>query len=149
MQTRADADYKEQAKEFKRATQYEKAGNYNAVEPEKPGLRKYLFKIATIQSVLKRLSEQSTHSSLWGRDEIKGLFGSLNQFSGNENETMEIVLSLWDRKPTFVDRVDISIKVARLTMTRPKSCQGLDICDLKELFATMASFYFNIALATL
>jgi Protein of unknown function (DUF3987) len=108
MQISADTAYKEQAKEYKRAiTQYEKAGESDAVEPEKPGLRKYLFEVATIQSVLKRLSEQGTHGSLWGRDEIKGLFGSLNQFSGIENEATEIVLSLWDRKPTFVDRVDI------------------------------------------
>lgn len=108
MQISADTAYKEQAKEFKRAiAQYEKAGESDAVEPEKPGLRKYLFEVATIQSVLKRLSEQGTHGSLWGRDEIKGLFGSLNQFSGTDNEAMEIVLSLWDKKPTFVDRVDI------------------------------------------
>ncbi|WP_414528455.1 DUF3987 domain-containing protein [Nodularia chucula] len=108
MQLRADADYKEKAKDYKRAiVQYEKAGDFEAQEPEKPGLRKYLFEVATIQSVLKRLSEQGNHGSLWARDEFKGLFSSLNQFSGSETEATELVLKLWDNKPTFVDRADI------------------------------------------
>lgn len=108
MQLRADADYKERAKKYKRAiAQYEKAGDFEAIEPEKPGLRKYLFEVATIQSVLKRLSEQGNHGSLWARDEFKGLFSSLNQFSGSETEATELVLKLWDNKPTFVDRADI------------------------------------------
>jgi hypothetical protein len=108
MQLRADVDYKERSKEYKRAiVQYEKSGDTEAQEPEKPGLRKYLFEVATIQSILKRLSEQGNHGSLWARDEIKGLFNSLNQFSGSETEAMELVLKLWDNKPTFVDRTDI------------------------------------------
>jgi Protein of unknown function (DUF3987)/Bifunctional DNA primase/polymerase, N-terminal len=108
MQLRANADYNERAKEYKRAiARYEKAKDFEAIEPEKPGLRKYLFEIATIQSVLKRLSEQGNHGSLWARDEFKGLFSSLNQFSGSETEATELLLKLWDNKPTFVDRVDI------------------------------------------
>ncbi len=110
LQIQADADYKERNKQYNRSlTQYEKVGDdFLADEPEKPALRKYLFEVATIQSVLKRLSEQGeNHGSLWARDEIKGLFSSLNQFSGNESEAMELVLKLWDNKATFVDRVDI------------------------------------------
>ncbi|MBA3920198.1 MAG: DUF3987 domain-containing protein [Nostocaceae cyanobacterium] len=109
LQIQADADYKEKNKQYQRSlTQYEKAGDDSVDEPEKPALRKYLFEVATIQSVLKRLSEQGeNHGSLWARDEIKGLFSSLNQFSGNEGEATELVLKLWDNKPTFVDRVDI------------------------------------------
>ncbi|NJR75838.1 MAG: DUF3987 domain-containing protein [Scytonema sp. CRU_2_7] len=108
LQMSANADYQEEIKEYKRAlTEYEKSEDSQAQEPEKPALRKYLFEVATIQSVLKRLSEQENQGSLWARDEIKGLFSSLNQFSGNETEAIELLLKLWDNKETFIDRVDI------------------------------------------
>ncbi|WP_048326970.1 DUF3987 domain-containing protein, partial [Crocosphaera watsonii] len=71
--------------------------------------RKYLFEVATIQAVMKRLSEQGVNGSLWARDEMAGLFKSLNQFKsrGAENEGLECLLKMWDGDGSFVDRVNI------------------------------------------
>jgi hypothetical protein len=59
--------------------------------------RKYLFEVATIQAVMKRLSEQGVNGSLWARDEMAGLFKSLNQFKsrGAESEGLECLLKMW------------------------------------------------------
>ena len=70
-----------------------------------PKLRKYLFNVATPQAIVRRLSEQE-NGCIWVRDELKGLFKSLDQFSG-EGEGMEILLESWDGKGCAVDRVDI------------------------------------------
>lgn len=68
--------------------------------------RKYLFEVATIQAVMKRLFEQLDNGSLWARDEIAGLFKSLGQFSANgDGEGLECLLKLWDGCGTQVDRV--------------------------------------------
>lgn len=108
LQADANSRFEEEMKEYKRELkEYEKSDDENAVEPTEPTLRKHIFEVATIQSVLKRLSEQDGLGSLWARDEIKGLFGSLNQFSNSDSEATELLLSLWDNKPVFVDRVDI------------------------------------------
>ncbi len=45
-----------------------------------PVERKYLFEVATIQAVMRRLAEQNENGSLWARDELAGLFKSLGQF---------------------------------------------------------------------
>jgi Protein of unknown function (DUF3987) len=74
-------------------------------QKESPQKRRYIFNTATIQSVVKRMGKQRK-GSLWFRDEIKGLFNSLNQFSnGKEGEGLEIILDLWDNSRTRVDRV--------------------------------------------
>ena len=68
--------------------------------------RKYLFDVATIQAIMKRLSEQGLNGSLWARDEIAGLFKSLNQFSAKgEGEGLECLLPMWDGVSNWVDRV--------------------------------------------
>jgi len=110
MQLAADEEFKEKVKEYKQELrEYEKnlKDGEEVEEFTEPTLRKHLFEVATIQSILKRLSEQNGLGSLWARDEIKGLFSSLSQFSGGETEAMELLLNLWDNKPTFIDRVDV------------------------------------------
>ncbi len=68
--------------------------------------RKFLFETATIQAVMKRLSEQGENGSLWARDEIAGLFKSLGQFtSKGEGEGLECLLPMWDGSSAAVDRV--------------------------------------------
>ncbi len=68
--------------------------------------RKFLFDVATIQAIMKRLSEQGQNGSLWARDEIAGLFKSLNQFSAKgEGEGLECLLPMWDGVSNWVDRV--------------------------------------------
>ncbi|MBE9039123.1 DUF3987 domain-containing protein, partial [aff. Roholtiella sp. LEGE 12411] len=74
--------------------------------PSYPVERKYMFEIATIQAVIKRLSEQKDNGVLWARDELAGLFKSFGQFGkGGENEGLECLLKLWDGAPAQVDRV--------------------------------------------
>jgi Protein of unknown function (DUF3987)/Primase C terminal 2 (PriCT-2) len=73
--------------------------------PTRPVERKYLFEIATIQAVLKRISEQQEHGQVWNRDEIAGLFKSLGQFNKGENEGLEILLKLYDGSSVQNDRV--------------------------------------------
>lgn len=68
--------------------------------------RKFLFEVATIQAVMKRLSEQGENGSLWARDEIAGLFKSLGQFTAKgEGEGLECLLPMWDGTSAPVDRV--------------------------------------------
>ncbi len=103
-----------QQQEFQRFSQelkeYKKA--LNNKEESEPGTespipeRKYLFEVATIQAVMRRLYEQAENGSLWARDEIAGLFKSLNQFTPNgDGEGLECLLKMWDGSPTQVDRV--------------------------------------------
>ncbi|WP_414529379.1 DUF3987 domain-containing protein [Nodularia chucula] len=74
--------------------------------PPKPVERKYTFEVATIQAVIKRLSEQKENGVIWARDELAGLFKSFGQFGkGVENEGLECLLKLWDGSPAQVDRV--------------------------------------------
>jgi hypothetical protein len=74
--------------------------------PAKPVERKYTFEVATIQAVIKRLSEQKENGVVWARDELAGLFKSFGQFGkGGENEGLECLLKLWDGSPAQVDRV--------------------------------------------
>ncbi len=107
MQRENDEKYKEDLRQYKRDfAGYEKSEDENKEEPEKPVLRQYIMEIATIQGVTRRLSEQGEgKGSLWARDEIKGLFASLKQFSG-ENEAIEILLRAWDNIFSNVIRAD-------------------------------------------
>ncbi|MFN6538675.1 MAG: DUF3987 domain-containing protein [Nostoc sp. EkiNYC01] len=73
--------------------------------PPYPLERKYMFEMATIQAVIKRLSEQKDNGVLWARDELAGLFKSFGQFNKGENEGLECLLKLWDGAPAQVDRV--------------------------------------------
>nr|WP_225226116.1 DUF3987 domain-containing protein [Komarekiella delphini-convector] len=73
--------------------------------PPYPLERKYMFEMATIQAVIKRLSEQKDNGVLWARDELAGLFKSFGQFGKGENEGLECLLKLWDGAPAQVDRV--------------------------------------------
>lgn len=73
--------------------------------PPYPVERKYMFEMATIQAVIKRLSEQKDNGVLWARDELAGLFKSFGQFGKGENEGLECLLKLWDGAPAQVDRV--------------------------------------------
>ena len=64
-------------------------------EPDAPANeRKYLFEVATIQALMRRLSEQRDNGSLWARDELAGVFKSLGQFSkgSNDNEGVGVFI---------------------------------------------------------
>lgn len=91
--------------EAAKASQAKKDNNSEPVTPPEPE-RKFLFEVATIQAVMKRLSEQGENGSLWARDEIAGLFKSLGQFSPKgEGEGLECLLPMWDGTSASVDRV--------------------------------------------
>ncbi|MFY7805649.1 MAG: DUF3987 domain-containing protein [Limnoraphis robusta] len=72
--------------------------------------RRYLFDQITIQALQKKLAEQPKLSgSCWFKDELSGLFKSLDQFTNGKGDAMEFLLSAWNG-PQFgiVDRVDES-----------------------------------------
>lgn len=86
------------------------------------GEKKYLFEVATIQAMMRRLAEQEDNGSLWARDEIAGLFKSLKQFSKQDNEALECLLKMWDGTGSFVERMDAehdsySVFETRLSLT--------------------------------
>ena len=103
--TRYEAEYKKYQEDIK---EWQKGGDDDDQEmPVPPILRKLLFEVATIQAVLKRSGENKGHGALWSRDELAGLFNSLGQFSKGEDESMQILLKLWDGSGVAVDRVSI------------------------------------------
>jgi hypothetical protein len=108
MQAEAVQRYKEALEEYKRALKEWEKGGCEGDEPESPALRKYLFEVATIQAVLKRSAENGEHGALWARDEIAGLFNSLGQFSRGEDESLQILLKLWDAAALCVDRISLT-----------------------------------------
>jgi hypothetical protein len=90
--------------------------------PLPKGEKKYLFEVATIQAMMRRLAEQEDNGSLWARDEIAGLFKSLKQFSKQDNEAVECLLKMWDGTGSFVERMDAendsySVFETRLSIT--------------------------------
>ena len=97
----------EQMQEYKQISQSKSKNDDLEIEPPIPE-RKYLFEVATIQAVMRRLSEQHDNGSIWARDEIAGLFKSLGQFQGKkgDNEGLECLLKMWDGSGSFVDRVN-------------------------------------------
>jgi hypothetical protein len=95
----------EWAEHKKSQNQNKKSDDSSPPEPPQSE-RKFLFGIATIQAVMRRLSEQGLNGSLWARDEIAGLFKSLGQFTAKgEGEGLECLLPMWDGAPAPVDRV--------------------------------------------
>lgn len=107
-------------KDYEQACREQKASESppSAPQPE----RKYLFEVATIQAVMRRLSEQQRNGSLWARDEIAGLFKSLSQFSPKgEGEGLECLLKMWDGDGATTDRVkeedSYHIEATRLSVT--------------------------------
>ncbi|MBD0261842.1 MAG: DUF3987 domain-containing protein [Tolypothrix sp. T3-bin4] len=108
LQSEAMQRYQQADKDYKRSLrEWEKKGS-EGEEPQPPVLRKFLYEVATIQSVLKRSAENEGHGSLWARDEVAGLFNSLGQFSKGEDESLQILLKLWDAAALCVDRVSLS-----------------------------------------
>jgi len=96
--------YKEELKEYEKATSGQ-GENTQELEPPQPR-RHYHFDTATIQGVMKNLSEQGLNGSLWSKDELAGLFKSLSQFSkSGESEGLEILLTSWDGNSAKVTRV--------------------------------------------
>ena len=102
--TRYEAEYKKYQEDLK---EWQKGDNEDEEIPVPPILRKLLFEVATIQAVLKRSGENKGRGALWSRDELAGLFNSLGQFSKGEDESMQILLKLWDGSGVSVDRVSI------------------------------------------
>jgi hypothetical protein len=89
-----------------RLKEYAKSKEDDGPPPEKPNRRKFVFNVATPQGLVRRLADQEDNGVLWCRDELKGLFNSLDQFTG-QGEGLEILLETWDGKPSAVDRVDV------------------------------------------
>lgn len=99
LQVREKKRFDEECDEYKKALEAKE-------QAEKPiPQRKYLFKVSTIQAVIKRLADQG-HGSIWSRDEIAGLFKSLDQFTNGSGEALEILLELWNSGVVQVDRVN-------------------------------------------
>ncbi|MBD2526816.1 DUF3987 domain-containing protein, partial [Nostoc sp. FACHB-133] len=103
--TRYEEEYKKYQQELKA---WDKEHDEEEEMPVPPILRKLMFEVATIQAVLKRSAENKGHGALWSRDELAGLFNSLGQFSKGEDESMQILLKLWDGAGISVDRVSLA-----------------------------------------
>ena len=104
-------------------------------EPPKPE-RKYLFEVATIQAVMRRLSEQGLNGSVWARDELAGLFKSLNQFNARsgENEGLECLLKMWDGDGSLVDRVNAEDDSYAVEETRLNIAGGIQPGAFRQAF---------------
>ncbi len=104
-------------------------------EPPQPE-RKYLFEVATIQAVMRRLSEQGLNGSLWARDELAGLFKSLNQFNARsgENEGLECLLKMWDGDGSLVDRVNADNDSYAVEETRLNIAGGIQPGAFRQAF---------------
>ena len=97
--------FKAEWQQYKESSPKKGEENTEAVVAPVPE-RKFLFEVATIQAVMRRLSEQGENGSLWARDEIAGLFKSLSQFTAKgEGEGLECLLPMWDGTSAAVDRV--------------------------------------------
>lgn len=109
MQAEAMIRYEEEYKKYQQELKaWDKEHDEQEEMPVPPILRKLMFEVATIQAVLKRSAENKGHGSLWSRDELAGLFNSLGQFSKGEDESMQILLKLWDGSGVSVDRVSLA-----------------------------------------
>ena len=104
---RYEEEYKRYQEEIK-AWEKEKGHDKDEEMPVPPILRKLMYDVATIQAVLKRSAENKGYGALWARDEIAGLFNSLGQFSKGEDESMQVLLKLWDAAGICVDRVSVA-----------------------------------------
>lgn len=118
--------WQEQMLEYKQITQSKSKNDDIEIESPAPE-RKYLFEVATIQAVMRRLSEQHDNGSIWARDEIAGLFKSLGQFQGKkgDNEGLECLLKMWDGSGSFVDRVNAETDSYAVPETRLSIAGGI------------------------
>jgi len=118
--------WQEQMLEYKQVSQNKNKIDDVEIEPPNPE-RKYLFEVATIQAVMRRLSEQHDNGSIWARDEIAGLFKSLGQFQGKkgDNEGLECLLKMWDGSGSFVDRVNAETDSYAVPETRLNISGGI------------------------
>jgi len=96
--------------------------------------KKYLFEVATIQAVMRRLAEQEDNGSLWARDEIAGLFKSLKQFSKQDNEAVECLLKMWDGTGSFVERMDAENNSYSVFETRLNITGGIQPGAFRQAF---------------
>ena len=108
MQAQEMHRYSEAMEQYKIAHREWEKSKCEGDEPKPPTLRKYLFDIATIQAVVKRCAENGANGALWGRDELDGLFKSLGQFSKGSDESLQILLKLWNGGAISSDRVAIA-----------------------------------------
>ena len=98
--------FQEEYVQFKEKISASKKDNAGEKPDPPTSERKYLFKIATMQALMRRLSEQGNNGSLLVRDEIGGWFKSLDQFSGKgETEGLDVFIESWDGDTQQVDRV--------------------------------------------
>ncbi len=125
-QHREKKHWLEQMQEYKQITQKKSKNDNTEIEPPAPE-RKYLFEVATIQAVMRRLSEQHENGSIWARDEIAGLFKSLGQFQAKkgDNEGLECLLKMWDGSGSFVDRVNAETDSYAVPETRLSIAGGI------------------------
>ncbi|BAY29730.1 Primase 2 [Nostoc carneum NIES-2107] len=108
-QARENARYQEAQKQFQFDYREWEKGGHQGDEPAAPTFRKFIFDIATIQAVVKRLSEVGDNGAVWARDELDGLFKSLGQFAkGGSDEGLQILLKVWNGGVISSDRVSIN-----------------------------------------
>ncbi len=126
--------YRSALKEYKDLLNQKKQDE-SSPEPPQPE-RKYLFEVATIQAVMRRLSEQGLNGSLWARDELAGLFKSLNQFNARsgENEGLECLLKMWDGDGSLVDRVNAEDDSYAVEETRLNIAGGIQPGAFRQAF---------------
>ena len=126
--------YRSAIKEYKDRINQKKQDDPSP-EPPKPE-RKYLFEVATIQAVMRRLSEQGLNGSVWARDELAGLFKSLNQFNARsgENEGLECLLKMWDGDGSLVDRVNAEDDSYAVEETRLNIAGGIQPGAFRQAF---------------
>jgi hypothetical protein len=103
-QQQESEEYSNQRQEYQEAKKRNK--DEHGFEQQPPKLRKYIFNVATPQAVVRRLADLEDQGCIWVRDEVSGLFKSLDQFTG-EGEGLEILLESWDGHGCAVDRVDV------------------------------------------
>lgn len=126
--------FKTEWEEYKAGKDNKSEEGSQPVPPPSPE-RKYLFEVATIQAVMRRLSEQGENGSLWARDEIAGLFKSLGQFtSKGEGEGLECLLPMWDGSSAPVDRV-MHEDSYYLASSRLSIAGGLQPAIFRKIFA--------------
>ncbi len=126
--------YRSELKEYKDLLNQKKQDE-SSPEPPQPE-RKYVFEVATIQAVMRRLSEQGLNGSLWARDELAGLFKSLNQFNARsgENEGLECLLKMWDGDGSLVDRVNAEDDSYAVEETRLNIAGGIQPGAFRQAF---------------
>ncbi len=123
--------------EIKEYKQLLKNSSKDSPSPEPPfPERKYLFEVATIQAVMRRLSEQGLNGSIWARDEIAGLFKSLGQFNAlkGDSEGLECLLKMWDGDGSFVDRMDAEEDSYAIAETRLNIAGGIQPGAFRQAF---------------